>query len=80
MTFAEFVEYVKGYSRKNRQRINELIYLAWHIEAFHRERGRLPSLESLLIQDENVEPKQMSDTQMMAMARALNAAFGGVEV
>lgn len=79
MTFAEFVEYVKGYSRKNRQRINELIYLAWHIEAFHRERGRLPSLESLLIQ-EDVEPKQMTDDQMMAMARVLNAAYGGVEV
>lgn len=79
MTFAEFVEYVKGYSRKNRQRINELIYLAWHIEAFHRERGRLPSLESLLIQDE-IEPKQMTDDQMMAMARVLNAAYGGAEV
>lgn len=67
-----------GYVKREKKRINELIYLA-HSTASLTRAQKIPDLKSLLIQDE-VEPKQMSDEAMLAMAKVLNAAFGGSEV
>lgn len=54
--------------------MNEIIYLAWHTEAFARQKT-LPPLKSLL-QDEKPRHEQ-TDEEMMAMCKMLNAAFGG---
>jgi hypothetical protein len=80
LTCAEFVEMYDGYVRRQKNRINELIYLAWHVEAFHRQPKALPDLQSLMLdvdESRRVTPKRMTDEQMMAMAKVLNAAFGG---
>lgn len=52
------------------------IELAWWTAALSRQ-PKLPALASLT----NTEaPKAQSDEAMMAKARLLNAAFGGIEV
>lgn len=68
---------VEGYSKRKTNRTNELLYLAWHIAALSRVQ-KIPELESLYIKDEKIH--KQTDEDMMAMARVLNAAFGGVEV
>ena len=55
--------------------MNEMIFLAWHIEALARQK-RLPSLSSLL-KEEKISGRRHSDEEMMSMARLLNAAFAG---
>jgi hypothetical protein len=76
LTYAEFAQLVEGYSCRRQERVNELIYLAWHIEAFHRQPGKLPDLNSLLHEPSKPQ-KQQTEEEMLAMAKMLNAAFGG---
>lgn len=67
-----------GYSERRADRINELIFLAWHTEAFARIK-RLPDLQSLL--NKNTRPHEpQTDEEMMAKARMLNMLYGGGEV
>lgn len=77
LTLAEFVKIAEGYVRRQKQKYNELIYVAWHTEAFARMK-KLPSLKSLIREDK--ERHEQTDEEMMAMAKMLNAAFGGEEI
>jgi len=65
----------EGRIRNQKRRMNEMIFLAWHIEALARQK-RLPALSSLLKEDK-ANSRQQSDEEMMGMARLINAAFGG---
>jgi len=69
---------VDGFQRRHKNHINELLYLAWHTEAFARQK-KLPSLDSLLQKNENEsgQQRQQTDEEMMNMCKLLNAAFGG---
>jgi hypothetical protein len=75
LTYAEFVAIAEGRIRHEQRKMNEMIFLAWHIEALARQK-RLPSLGSLL-KEEKISGRRQSDEEMMSMARLLNAAFGG---
>lgn len=74
LTPAELLAIAEGYAENRQDRIHELIYLAWHTEAFARTK-QLPSLKSLI--QKNEHHKEQTDDEMLAMARILNAAFGG---
>jgi hypothetical protein len=75
LTYAELVSMAEGRIRNQKRRMNEMIFLAWHIEALARQK-RLPALGNLL-KEEKSNGRQQSDEEMMGMARLLNAAFGG---
>ena len=75
LTWAEFYHMAKGYVRRSTQRRNELIFTAWHIEAFARSKV-LPKLESLIHYDDAPKEEQTAD-EMVAMVMLLNAAYGG---
>lgn len=80
LTYSEFLLKVDYYARKQQEGFNDLICLAWHVEAFARQK-KLPSLDSLLQKNDNKQPhREQTDDEMMAMARLLNAAFGGEEI
>jgi len=83
LTYAEFLTMLEGFRKKERRHNNELLYLAWHVAAFERQK-KLPPLSSVLAdEDATGEPGEgrvMSDEEMMAKCRILNAAFGGTEV
>jgi len=66
----------KGYVRRATLRRNELIYTAWHAEAFARSKV-LPNLDSLIQFDYEDTPKVQTEEDMVAMVMLLNAAFGG---
>ena len=68
------MEMVEGYKRRKKQTFDELVYLAWHTEAFARMK-KLPSLNSLI--KEEGKKREQTDEEMMTMAKMLNAAFGG---
>ncbi|QRN84837.1 hypothetical protein JR334_07565 [Clostridia bacterium] len=61
--------------KSQKRKMNEMLFLAWHIEALARQK-RLPALSSL-IQEEKTNGRVQSDEEMMNMAKLLNAAFGG---
>lgn len=70
----------RGFRRRQTQRANELLYLAWHTELFARYE-RLPRLEEIL-RDPDDEPRAkraQTPEEMLAMCRMLNAALGGEE-
>lgn len=75
LTYVELLTMIEGRARNKRSRLNELIFLAWHVEALARQK-RLPALGSLLIEEKTTKKRQ-TDEEMMNMARLLNAAFGG---
>ncbi len=66
------MEMVEGYKKRKKQTFDELLYLAWHTEAFARMK-KLPSLKSLI----KGEKRQQTDEEMLAMCKMLNAAYGG---
>jgi hypothetical protein len=74
LTYAEFVSLAEGYKQRQTHRMNELIYLAWHVEAFARQK-KMPPLKGLM--QDTSEKRQQTDDEMMAACRILNAAFGG---
>lgn len=69
----------EGYGRRHKQRMNELIFTAWHVEAFARQK-KLPALKSLMQETHEKPKREQTDDEMMAICRMLNAAFGGMEV
>ena len=79
MTPAELAVKHDGFLRAERRTINNLLYHAWHVAAFNRQK-KLPELKSIMIDEDRPKPKKQTDDQMMAMARLLNAALGGKEV
>jgi len=53
---------------KNKRQIDELIFLAWHVEAFARHK-RLPNLSQLIKDTHKVKTSSKSDEILKAMAR-----------
>lgn len=60
-----------GYAEEKKEHRQELIFLAWHVEAFARQK-RLVSLKKLLKEDERKEKKQsrLSTDQLMKIAQS----------
>jgi hypothetical protein len=60
-----------GYSEEKAEHRQELIYLAWHIEAFARQK-RLPGLAKLLKDKEGSKKtkKHLSTEQLMKIAQS----------
>lgn len=75
LTIAEFSEMVDGYIRRQKNKRNELLYLAWHTAALIRQ-AELPALADL-VQDEPKEPHEQTPEEMIAVLRLINAAYGG---
>jgi hypothetical protein len=63
-----------GYNRCRKRQINDMIYTAWHTAVLSRVKD-IPSLDSLMAGTER--KKEQTNEEMMAMAKILNAAFGG---
>ena len=77
LTYAEFRQMVEGYVRKQKRCNDDLMSLAWHTAYFGRVE-EMPALDSLLQDDDdNNNPHEQTDDEMLAMAKMLNAAFGG---
>jgi hypothetical protein len=73
----EFYWIVKGFQKRQIQKRNEMSAQAW-VNAKLVRANKIPELSSILIsEDKPVKPRVMTDEQMMAMAKVLNAAFGG---
>jgi hypothetical protein len=79
LTYAEFIGMQRGFVRRDKRRYNERLQQAWYTARLVRLKGEMPDLESLML-NEDPAPRQMTDDQMMAMARVLNAALGGREI
>jgi len=75
LTYAELIYMLRGYNRRQINRRNELIFVAWHAEMFARQKS-LPALSSMITDDEP-QTKVQTDDEMMTMCKILNAAFGG---
>lgn len=78
LTYAEFVAEYDGWVGRTKEKYKEMLWSAWHVAALSRQR-KLPDLKTLL-RDDDKRTEPQSAEQMMAMARILNAAFGGEEV
>ena len=53
---------------KNKRRIDELLFMAWHTEAFARQK-RLPSFDRLLKDAHSPKNNSLSDAILKAMAK-----------
>ena len=81
MTPYEFLLTLNAYSDKMREHYNDLIYMAWHVEAFARKEN-LPELETLM-QHKHKKKKiqeQQTSGEMFNTVKLLNAMYGGKEV
>jgi len=63
--------FFEGYAEEKAERRQELIYLAWHIEAFARQK-RLPSLKKMLKDSgrKKAAPSRLSTEQLIGIARS----------
>ncbi|MEA1961282.1 MAG: hypothetical protein U9N81_08450 [Bacillota bacterium] len=59
----------EGYAAKEIQHQQELIFLAWHIEAFARQQ-QLPRLEKLLRTKKKPAKKQLSKSELKEIAKS----------
>lgn len=59
----------EGYEAKQIEHQQELIYLAWHIEAFARQK-QLPKLEKLLRTRKKPAKKQLSKADLIEIAKS----------
>lgn len=77
-TPAEFWIKAEEYDKSKRDRMNELLYVAWHTAVFSRMQ-KIPALKEVLIDVQNpVERKQVQTPEQMAAAcKILTAALGG---
>jgi hypothetical protein len=78
MTPAEFWVKAEGYNRSRIERVNELLFLAWHIAYFTRE-PKPPKLKDVLIGDHksSAESKEQTPEQMVVACKMITAALGG---
>lgn len=53
---------VEGYADKETKRLQELLYTAWHIEAFARQK-KLPRLETVLKPRHKMKPEQVKPSK-----------------
>jgi hypothetical protein len=71
LTPHELSAMLEGYAEEKAERRQELLYLAWHIEAFARQK-RLPSLTKIL-KDSGMKQKtnsRLSTEQLMKIAQS----------
>ncbi len=61
---------IEGYGERQSERRQELLYLAWHIEAFARQK-RLPALKKIL-KDSGIKKtqKKLSIEQLYVIAKS----------
>jgi hypothetical protein len=59
----------EGYAARQTEHQQELIYLAWHIEAFARQK-QLPKLEKLLRTKKQPAKRQLSKTELIKIAKS----------
>jgi len=59
----------EGYAEEKAEQRQELICLAWHIEAFARQK-RLPSLKKMLKERKKTAPSRLSLEQLIKIARS----------
>jgi len=79
LTCAEFDRIAEGHKHKQRNHINEILFLAWHTEALARM-PKLPSLNSLLYKNESSPSKKIqTPEEMISICKLLNVTLGGVE-
>jgi len=71
LTPAELGLLFEGCAEEKAERRQELIYLAWHIEAFARQK-RLPSLKKILKDSgsKKTAPSRLSLEQLIKIARS----------
>lgn len=74
MTPQEFQLTIEALTENKRDHINDLIFLAWHIEAFARTK-KLPRLKSLI--KTNRQNIKQTDEQMFEIVKTLNTIYGG---
>jgi hypothetical protein len=72
LTPYEFSIIVEGYSERQTEKRQELLYLAWHTEAFARQK-RLPGLKKLL-KDNGQKKKNntLSKEELLKIAKSKN--------
>jgi hypothetical protein len=78
MTPLELDLILKNHEDQYKNKINELLFVAWHVEAFARQK-KLPKL-SKIITDKKKKPVKKDNRDMLNMIRNINAALGGKEV
>lgn len=76
LTPAEMYGMVTGYRKNQTLEANKHIVLAWNTAALSRQ-DKIPDLKTLLIDDSPKKSEPMTDEQMLAKARVLNALWGG---
>jgi len=59
----------EGYASRQTEHQQELIYLAWHIEAFARQK-QLPRLEKLLRTRKKPTKRQLSKAELIEIAKS----------
>jgi hypothetical protein len=76
MTPYELMVYVEAISELRETEMKESLTLVWIGEYYHRLK-RLPRLQEELKKVTSGNKEIMSDDEMLNMAKALNAQFGG---
>lgn len=76
MTPYELTLCLEGYTEKKETSLQEQLTLVWLGEYYHRIK-KLPSLQQELKKITGEKKKVMSDEEMLAMVKRLNAQFGG---
>jgi hypothetical protein len=77
MTPYELSLYAEAYSEREEANAQEKIILVWLGEYYHRIK-KLPSMKKALEEFFGKKNAVMTDEDMLAMAKRLNAQFGGV--
>lgn len=68
---------VRGYEKRQKQKINELLYVSWHTALFERQKT-LPELKTIIIDDEvKTEKRQQTDEDMINVLKNLTLSLGG---
>ena len=75
MTPKELELTLEAYADSQREHYNDLIFVAWHVEAFARQK-KLSKL-SKLIQTKKTIKKNQTDEQMLETVKIINAMYGG---
>ena len=76
LTVAEFIYLIAGYQERERRKINAATTLAYKTALFQRQE-KLPTLDSLLIEEENSpKEKRMTDEEMLVMMKDMAMVYG----
>jgi len=76
LTPAEFAVMVDALEQDHVNKINELLFVAWHTAYFTRE-PKPPMLKDVLISKEKKPQKEQTPEQMVVACKMITAALGG---